>query len=249
MTGIARTTARIPISLGRDNGLPWFDSVIGGNPDITLLLHFDGANGSTTFIDDSLLKQAGTITRAGTAAISTAQSRFGGASLSIGGTAGNYVTVPSSPAIAVGGGQTFCLECFIRTSLSQNGTIFSNRLSGTYVPFDVTVNSNGSIYMMLGNAALDNWWGLDTSAAGVIVANTWMHVALIGNGTNIVFCVNGVQVLSRAQPSWSTVNRPLYIGRGGDALVFPGFIDELRFKKGPLPYTSIPFTPPSIPFA
>src|SRR3972149_9214360 len=56
-----------------------------------LLLHMDGANGSTTFTDE--MGQA--VTANGNAQISTAQSKFGGASGLFDGT-GDYLSVPAS---------------------------------------------------------------------------------------------------------------------------------------------------------
>lgn len=57
---------------------------------VSLLLHGDGANGSTTFTDSSLTPK--TVTRYGDAQISTAQSQFGGASMKFDG-AGDYIEV------------------------------------------------------------------------------------------------------------------------------------------------------------
>src|SRR3990167_7743345 len=56
-----------------------------------LLLHMDGTNGSTTFTDEI----GKTVTANGNAQISTAQSKFGGASGLFNG-AGDWIDVPSN---------------------------------------------------------------------------------------------------------------------------------------------------------
>lgn len=58
--------------------------------DVELLMHCDGTNGSSTFTDSG--PDARTITRSGNAQISTANSKFGGASMLLDGT-GDYVSI------------------------------------------------------------------------------------------------------------------------------------------------------------
>ena len=60
---------------------------------VSLLLYGDGANGSTTITDSSPTPK--TVTAVGNAQISTAQSKFGGASIAFDG-AGDYLIVPST---------------------------------------------------------------------------------------------------------------------------------------------------------
>ena len=62
-------------------------------PQVAALLHFDGTNGSTTITDNS--KNNLTVTASNGAAISTAQSKFGGASALFDGT-DDYVNVPNA---------------------------------------------------------------------------------------------------------------------------------------------------------
>jgi hypothetical protein len=62
----------------------------GGTPDPELLLHFNGADGSTTFTDSSL--NGHTVTANGNAQLDTAQSQYGGSSLLLDGT-GDYANV------------------------------------------------------------------------------------------------------------------------------------------------------------
>ena len=73
---------------------------------VSLLLHGDGTNGSTTIIDSSSSPKA--VTAVGDAQISTAQSKFGGASIAFDG-AGDWLTTPASNNFAFGIGD-FTIE-------------------------------------------------------------------------------------------------------------------------------------------
>jgi hypothetical protein len=66
---------------------------------VSLLLYGNGTNGSTTITDNSPSPK--TVTAVGNAQISTAQSKFGGASIAFDGT-GDYITVPDSSAFVLG---------------------------------------------------------------------------------------------------------------------------------------------------
>ncbi|NDC26016.1 MAG: hypothetical protein EBZ49_18055, partial [Proteobacteria bacterium] len=66
---------------------------------VVLLLHMDGANGATTFTDSSTTPKS--ISRVGDAQISTAQSKFGGASLKLDGSSG-YLTIPADTSLDMG---------------------------------------------------------------------------------------------------------------------------------------------------
>jgi hypothetical protein len=89
----------------------------GSVPD-ALLLHMDGSNGSTTFTDSS--SNALTVTANGNAQISTAQSKFGGASAAFDGD-GDFLSIASNVAFAFGAA-AFTIECWAYQSATPNGT-------------------------------------------------------------------------------------------------------------------------------
>ena len=66
-------------------------------PQTSLLMHFNGTNGSTTMTDNS--KNNFAVTAVGNAQLSTAQSKFGGSSLLLDGT-GDYLTFASNSQFA-----------------------------------------------------------------------------------------------------------------------------------------------------
>jgi hypothetical protein len=77
---------------------------------VSLLLHGDGTNGSTTIVDSSASPK--TLTAFGNAQISTAQSKFGGSSIAFDGT-GDYLSISSSNDLTLGTSD-FTLETWAR---------------------------------------------------------------------------------------------------------------------------------------
>ena len=217
----------------------------GGDPDsanVSLLLHMDGSNGSTTFTDDS--GNALTVVANGNAQISTAESKFGGASCLLDGN-GDYLSVASSSLFDFGSGVSFTAECFINPTTLTRGAIISQRISAVYAPFEIVKYDSSQLQWLIGNASVSNWEDIAISS-NVLTVNTWHHIALVGDGTNLKLYCDGTQVLSTSQPSWTSANRPLYIGAGGDNAM-TGYIDDLRITKGVARYTAN-FTPPTAPF-
>ena len=98
--GVARYTSdfSIPTSEASSSD-PYFSST-------KLLLNGNGTNGSTTFTDSS--NSSYTVTANGNAQISTAQSKFGSASMYFDGT-GDYLTVSNATASDVFGSGDFTM--------------------------------------------------------------------------------------------------------------------------------------------
>lgn len=210
---------------------------------VSLLLHFDGADGSTTFTDNSPTPK--TITANGNAQITTTDPKFGSGSVTFDGT-GDYLNTLSDSAFDLAG-VSFTVECFFNPSnVSQNyKSLFSQRISAVYAPFEVRVNTTG-VSWLIANATLNFWASTSVSASSLFSANTWNHIALVGDGTTITLYVNGTSRLTVAQPSWVSANRIVYIGSGGDG-AYAGKIDEFRITKGVARYTAN-FTPPTAAF-
>jgi len=210
------------------------------NPPVAprLLLHFDGANGSTTFTDSSPNGLA--VTANGGAAISTAQSKFGGASGYFDGDGDSL----SFSDLALGTND-FTIEAWIKTdSQTQYAQIIGNETSPDGFTLLINHASGGAgdlaVYVM-GNFVL--------SGGSEINDDSWHHIALVKDSGTLRLFVDGAQVASATNSSSYTsgsdtfvANNNLYAGRD-----LACYIDELRIFRGTAIYTAN-FTPPTAPF-
>lgn len=203
---------------------------------VSLLLHMDGANGSTTFTDSSGTPK--TVSGTGGAKISTTHSKFGGASLLLNGTSG-YLSTPGNSAFAFGTGD-FCVEMFIRTTAMTERVLVDQ------------YDGDGSWQFSIRNGKL-SWYSDSYVLAGSslgIADNALHHVAADRSSGVLRFFVDGVQDGSVSLATNYTKTPTLAIGAqvfSGAGSWFPGNIDELRITKGVSRYTAN-FTPPAAPF-
>lgn len=209
------------------------------------LMHFDGPNGSTSFVD----QVAANAWTAQGAVISTAQSKFGGSSASF---ASGYFDGPNSEAFAFPGMLT--IECWVYLTGSVPGGTVTNL-------FQVGGGSNhgGLAFGILGNAlrlsapfVVNLYQGSST-----IPLNTWTHCAVTRDASNVLRgFLNGVQDPTSTTNATNVTPQSLtgsYMSVGGgrpdaQVLTLPGYMDELRITKGACLYTGN-FTPPNAPFS
>jgi len=241
--GVARYTSNFtpPTAELPDPSDPDFDSV-------SLLLHGDGTNGSTTFIDSS--NNSHTVTPGGDAEISTTQSKFGGASMYFDGD-GDYLSIPDDTSLHLGS-DDFTFEFWTYLN-STTGDLTNKRTISTdgvqYLYFRVTdgslltwITSDGSTWDIAENFGFGN----TTLSTG-----QWYHIALVRNGTEISTYVDGTKSPNTITTSAAIQNGstyPLVIGADvayGNYL--DGYIDDFRLTQGVARYTSN-FTPPTAPF-
>jgi hypothetical protein len=206
---------------------------------VSLLLHGNGANGSTTITDNSPSPK--TVTAVGNAQISTAQSKFGGASIAFDGT-GDYLTLPSESAFQFGTGN-FTVEMWMyRAPVSNVGYLIDARNSSQ--------TTNWAIYKDSGTNGITWFNGSVTLVDPTpIAANTWTHIAFARQGTSLRYYINGVAYNIYTDTTNYSVSPTIsYIGsrfNGADQL--NANIDDLRITKGVARYTAN-FTPPTAPF-
>lgn len=214
----------------------------GGGPatdpyfsNVSLLLHMDGANGSTTFSDSGPSPK--TVTVSGNAHISTAQSKFGGASGLFDGT-GDYLNAPQ-PSYGTG---DLTIEGFIWLSSTNGPTYFDNRASSPAAALVIYTSGGGNTAVTFYAA------GADRAVSGALPINTWHHVAVCrASGTSRLF-INGVQAGSNYADTnnYNQTSVRLganYLGNSG----VTGHMDEWRVTVGVARYTAN-FTPPTAAF-
>ena len=204
-------------------------------PSCSLLLHFSGSNGSTTFIDNSPSPK--TVTSNNGASISTAQSKFGGTSGFFDGT-DDYLSISYDSAFNFGT-DSFTWESWIYpTNISGiDGIYATSGGSGVNPKFVVHLNA-GTPSIHYNN--LTNGSDLYTTATSAVSINTWTHLAFVRNGSNWTWYINGNSAGTGTNNTTITfTSQPTYIGYGGEAYFtsFNGYIDELRVTKGVARYT------------
>jgi hypothetical protein len=203
---------------------------------VSLLLHGNGANGSTTITDSSPTPK--TVTAVGNAQISTAQSKFGGASIAFDGS-GDWLTISR---IALTG--DFTIEFFVRLNSASNDAIIAVGDSIFYQLLRLNENGiAGKISAYIGSGYVFS------SVTSGIAANTWNHVALVRSGVTFYLFVEGQQLAVNTSPG-TEARGPLslnLIGAGYTGIhALNGFIDEFRCSNVAR-YTAN-FTPPTAPF-
>jgi len=210
---------------------------------VSLLLHGDGTNGSTTIVDSSPSPKA--VTAVGNAQISTAQSKFGGASIAFDGS-GDYLSATPNACYAFGTGD-FTVETWVYpTSFpSAYRTIAATRgPAGVVTGWSWSVASNGTF------AFYTNGFAYSGTATGAVPLNAWTHVAMVRSNGSFQVYAGGVSNRPAGSVSITNdfTNQTLWIGAiGGTQDPFTGYIDDLRITKGVARYTSN-FTPPTAPF-
>ena len=203
----------------------------------SLLMHFSGSNGSTTFIDNSPSPK--TVTPVGNAQISTAQSKFGGSSGYFDGT-GDYLTLSSDVAFGTGTGN-FTIEFWMYPVSVASGYVFDNRTGAALQSVIGYFSAAGSFTFTGGIIST----GVTKTG---ITANSWYHVACVRNSGTVYLFVDGVSAGTDTVAGSANSSNPFTIGSKYDGTNgFNGYIDDFRYTKGVARYTSS-FTVPSSAF-
>ena len=202
------------------------------------LLHFDGADASTNFTDES----AKSWTVAGNAQIDTAQSKFGGAAGLFDGT-NSKITTPATTDFQYGTG-AFTIDFHARVNGTGSKVMFcQGGVSGSQYPdiwFASTSKTAVRVEIWEGSA---NRVGIN----GTITENVFNHLALIRDGNNFYLATNGTLSAPTVWSGTMDYNNavPISIGNQQNAGEwFNGWLDEFRVSKGIARWTA-DFTPPT----
>jgi hypothetical protein len=203
-------------------------------PAPSLLLHFDGADGSTTFTDSSPNKL--NITPAGGAAITYLNSRFGPGAVSFNGSS-KWLTIQQTNLSPGTGNFTIDFWCNTTSFPSSVGVIYSSGLSGG---IDVCITNTGRVQIIKSGVG-----AILTSTSGVSI-NAWSHVAVTRESGTIRIFINGTQVYSGSDYTNYTSTGNACVGSEDayPSVSYNGFVDELRVIIGEAAWTAA-FTPPT----
>jgi hypothetical protein len=222
------------------------------NTDTSLLVHADGANGSTAFIDSSIY--AHTLTASGSAQVTTSSPKFGTGSVTF-----------SSGVGSVSAGASVDLEFASLPFTVEAWAYFTAAPDSSY-------RAIISKYSDVGTSHLESWWfGIDNSSKlaflwsldgtynvslnllGAIspTLNTWYHLAADRDaaGTLRIYLNGAVLNSASVTESFFPSSAACLIGDDGTptSVSFPGNLDEIRVTKGLARYGGA-FTPPAQAF-
>lgn len=213
---------------------------------VNTLLHFDGANGSATYTDETGQAWLPVST---SPLLTTADFKFGPSSLSLLGT-GWLRTNSISATQWTFAANNLTMEAWIKPTLASDGGIISRRTGGAN-GWALEARANGAVWFRANIGGVFSNTAV-ASAAGVLTAGVWQHVALCRNGNVWTIYVNGTSVgastLSGGLDADASANTAIGASTvGGGENPFKGAIDELRVNNGHCYYTG-PFTPLPQPF-
>lgn len=175
---------------------------------------------------------------------------------------GDYLTIGNNSAFNFGSGN-FTIEAWIYLSADASTDPDGNRTADICAcMFDSGASGTAWSFFLDGNTTttgtaivFDAWNTTRTrfSASTTVAKNTWHHVAVVRNGSNLSIYLNGSSVLSSSiSVNADSGGYDLDIGsfQQGTApkyyMYFPGYISNLRIVKGTAVYTAA-FTPPVNP--
>ena len=211
----------------------------GGNDAFTtLLLHCNGSDTATTFLDASASGNA--VTASGNAQIDTAQSKFDGASGLLDGS-GDYLSLGNSAGWDFGTGD-FTIDFWARSNgaVGVGSGLLTTVVGG--VGWGLTFYDATTLLM-------GNNFGYVADTGGVWTVNSWHHIAIARSGSTLRMYFNGTSGFGFTYGSaLNSSGSGLIIGRSqidynGD--YFNGWIDEVRVSKGLARWTGASFTPPT----
>ena len=210
---------------------------------VSLLLHGNGTNGSTTITDSSPTSK--TVTAVGNAQISTAiADPFGNSTrgvLAFDGT-NAYVTTPNNNSLAMQTGD-FTIELFARFSLFRSFAILYDSRNGGSSGLGLTLMTaaDGALWAYSGTT--------NYITSSPLSLNTWYHIALTRSSNSLRMFINGIQAGSTTAFANNLSDGWLTIGKTNESMsnFFGGWIDEVRITKGISRYNAT-FTPPTAPF-
>jgi len=211
-----------------------------------LLLHCEGANGATSFVDSSRSKR--TVNANGNLQISTSSPKFGTSCALFDGT-GDYLGMSASADFGFSG--DFTVDMWVKTSdYSVDGSTYRRVIhfgGGAIASTLMLLFYNGSAespnLSVFSNAML-------ITGSISVADGSWHHVALTRSGTSLKLWVDGVQSGSTA-----TTSQNFNAGTSNSVLIgidtslsggFNGTLDEIAITNGVAIWNAA-FTPPTGP--
>jgi len=226
-------TATVQITLSA--GLAFSSSLNPQFSNVSLLLPMDGADGSTDFPDFSIFNH--TVTPNSLTVVSTAQSKFGGASMFVDGI--GYLIVPGSEAFIFPG--DFSVQAWVRPSVLTGFATRTMTVIGSFID-NITINIDAISRFQSSVSVNDVPIGGRLDA--FFTAGQWSYISLTRKINTVEIAIDGVVrgtgiVTGTVNPSGDAVR----VGTGISSGQFIGYIDDFRITKGVALTHAVPTAP------
>lgn len=216
----------------------------GAGPLVVLLLHCDGVEDSTTFIDgprDTTITIPQTVAATDNAKVITTVSHFGGASADLLSSFAQLVVTPFDDSFDFDG--EFCIDLWAYLAVQQTGF---DRVIAHYGGFG-QVQEHGwdgegfewLLRLLPSGEITFEWYDGDSTpksvtSSGVDVSGEFHHICVASDGASVYLYVDGIFQDSLAGTiTHITAGAGLQFGRAG-TIHWPwiGFLDEIRISNG-----------------
>ncbi len=209
---------------------------------VSLLMHMEGANGSTSFVDSSVYARPQPALVDAT--ITTSTKAFGTSSLTCNGTS-SQLNYPSDAGFAFGTGD-FTVEAWVKRRGTNNAHIVALYETGANGYFLLRAGYNAELVVRatggVGSSIVIN--------GAALPLNVWAHYACVRSAGVITLYVNGTPVGSGAFTGDLTMTSDTRLYIGTTAVIwqyYTGELDEIRITKGIARYTAA-FATPTLSF-
>jgi Fibronectin type III domain/Concanavalin A-like lectin/glucanases superfamily len=223
-------------SIGQSN---WSITSASATPTsaVSLLLHFDGTNGSTTFTDSSANALVPTLV--GSPTISTTQGKFNQSGYFNG---SSYLSYAANSSLFGFGAGDFTIEMWAYfVNLGTQTNLFTT--SGFSSQFSAFITTAGQIGFWNGSSSY--LFG----STGAVSTGTWTHLAWSRQNGSMQVFANGTQVgTTTSIPTTLVDTLSVQFPANTNYNSSPVYLDEMLITKGIARYTNN-FTPSTTPFS
>jgi len=213
-----------------------------------LLLHFDDYDGSTDFTDSGT--NTHTVTESGDAAMDTSQKKFGQASGYFDGT-GDYLSVSDSDGVNDYwniGASDYTIDFWVRTTATSGSESIFEQYDDADNFVRLYLNGADDITFEIRDTASTLF--SSTTTGNYISDNAWYHVAIVRDGDDIGYAVNGTWVYNTTDTDmdWPDLAADLVIGSCTGLSAYSGWLEEFRVSKAARWTIGTDFDVPTFPY-
>lgn len=229
-----------------ENGISWVCRDPYWN-NVILMMHFDGASGSTNFTDEkwNIFTNSTTVNT-----ISTSKYKFWNGSVRSQNNGNNIMTTPHNADFNFLN-NNFTIEWWLHPTANTNGWIFGKRTNSSNEHSPITIQQMAgttwpkiSFFLSISNAT----WDFSYTSSVEMVVNTWNHFAIVREGSSFYLFMNGQKytaTTSFASPLMSNTKAIslVWVSLWGDSTWmdyqwYNGYMDEFRVTKWIARYTT-----------